>query len=63
MYNSILNFIHNFKLKATYFRQSHQQPADELGMVREVISRLLKRLEPDGQVELQLGEIKVFLES
>ncbi len=23
MYNSILNFIHNFKLKATYTRQSH----------------------------------------
>ena len=36
---------------------THQQIADDLGTKREVISRLLKRLEHEGAVELQHRQI------
>ncbi len=39
---------------------THQQLADELGTAREVVSRLLKRLENSGRVELQRGKIRVL---
>jgi CRP/FNR family transcriptional regulator, anaerobic regulatory protein len=39
---------------------THQQIADELGTNRVVISRLLKKLEVDGQVLLFRNQIKLF---
>ena len=40
--------------------KSHQEIANELGSSREVISRLLKKLEKDGKVELSLRKIKIL---
>lgn len=37
---------------------THQQIANELGTAREVVSRLLKKLENDGKVKLMRGKIK-----
>ncbi len=39
---------------------SHQQLADELGTVREVISRVMKKLESDGLVKQRSHTIEVF---
>ena len=39
--------------------KSHQEIANELGSSREVISRLLKKLEKDGKVILSLKKIKI----
>jgi len=41
-------------------RKSHQEIANELGSPREVISRLLKKLENDGRIELSLRKIKIL---
>lgn len=41
-------------------RKSHQEIANELGSSREVISRLLKKLENEGKVELSLRKIKIL---
>ena len=38
---------------------SHNQLANELGTVREVISRVMKKLENDGKVEQKSGEIRI----
>ena len=43
-----------------YVQISHQQLANELGTAREVVSRLLKKLEREGSVELSSNGIKVF---
>ena len=40
--------------------KSHQEIANELGSSREVISRLLKKLEKDGKVKLSLRKIKIL---
>jgi len=40
--------------------KSHQEIANELGSSREVISRLLKKLEKDGKVLLALKEINII---
>ncbi|MCK5638207.1 MAG: Crp/Fnr family transcriptional regulator [Flavobacteriaceae bacterium] len=40
--------------------KSHQEIANELGSSREVISRLLKKLEKEGKVELSLRKIKIL---
>jgi CRP/FNR family transcriptional regulator len=40
--------------------KSHQEIANELGSSREVISRLLKKLEKDGKIELSLRNIKIL---
>ena len=40
--------------------KSHQEIANELGSSREVISRLLKKLEKEGKVELALRKIKIL---
>lgn len=40
---------------------SHQEIANELGSSREVISRLLKKLEKDGKIELSQRCIKILL--
>lgn len=39
---------------------SHQQVADELGTVREVVSRVMKKLENDGLVKQDSKGIKIF---
>ena len=39
---------------------SHNQIANELGTAREVITRVLKKLENDGKVEQNSGEIKII---
>lgn len=39
---------------------THQQIANELGSSREVISRLLKKLEREGKVQLAAAEIKIL---
>lgn len=41
-------------------RKSHQEIANELGSSREVISRLLKKLENEGKIELSLRKIKIL---
>jgi CRP/FNR family transcriptional regulator len=40
---------------------SHQEIANELGSSREVISRLLKKLENDGKIELSQRRIKILI--
>jgi len=40
--------------------KTHQEIANELGSSREVISRLLKKLEKEGKVSLALKEIKIL---
>ena len=40
---------------------SHQEIAKELGSSREVISRLLKKLENDGKIELSQRRIKILI--
>lgn len=40
-------------------QRSHQQIAKELGTTREVVSRLLKKLELDGKIKLGQKEIKI----
>ncbi len=39
---------------------THQQLADELGTAREVVSRLLKKLENEGKIEIGRGKIKII---
>ncbi len=39
---------------------THNQLANELGTAREVISRVMKKLENDGKVEQNAGEIKII---
>jgi len=47
----------NERSQAPNIKITHQQIADELASSREVVSRLLKKLEKDGMVKLQRGEI------
>jgi CRP/FNR family transcriptional regulator len=46
--------------KSKVIRKSHQEIANELGSSREVISRLLKKLENEGKIELSLRNIKIL---
>lgn len=41
-------------------KMTHSQIADELGTVREVITRVLKKLETDGKIAQNLGVIKII---
>ena len=43
-------------------KMSHSQIANELGTAREVVSRILKKLELDGKIEQNAGEIKIISE-
>jgi len=45
----------------TEIKHSHQEIAKELGSSREVISRLLKKLENDGKIELSQRRIKILM--
>lgn len=40
---------------------THQQMADELGTAREVVSRLLKKLEKDNKISLGRNKVKVIV--
>lgn len=46
--------------KDNYINNTHQEIAYELNTSRVVVSRLLKRLENDGMIELQRNRIKVL---
>ena len=46
--------------KSNTIYKSHQQIANELGSSREVISRLLKKIEKDGKVELLQKQINIL---
>ncbi|MCJ8290404.1 MAG: Crp/Fnr family transcriptional regulator [Crocinitomicaceae bacterium] len=48
------------KAKDTIINKSHQQLAKELGTTREVISRLLKKLETNGKLNLGQKEIQIL---
>lgn len=41
-------------------KMSHNQIANELGTAREVISRVMKKLETDGKIVQHSGEIKII---
>ncbi len=43
-----------------FIKATHQQIADDLGSSREVISRLLKKLETQGTIKLELGIIELL---
>ncbi len=45
----------------TEIQHSHLEIAKELGSSREVISRLLKKLENDGKIELSQRRIKILI--
>ncbi len=45
---------------APLLRATHQQLADELGSVREIVSRLLRGFEDHGWVRLERGQIAVL---
>lgn len=44
----------------TSIKISHTQLANELGTAREVISRVMKKLENDGKLEQNSGKIKII---
>lgn len=46
--------------RAPLLEATHQQIADELGTVREVVSRRLKQLEQRGLVHLERGQVQVL---
>jgi CRP/FNR family transcriptional regulator, anaerobic regulatory protein len=46
--------------KGREIRTTHQQLADELGSIRELVSRLLKRFEDQGIVSLQRERIQIL---
>jgi CRP/FNR family transcriptional regulator len=45
--------------KGEAFALTHQQLADELGSIREVISRLLKQFADKGWIALERGSIRI----
>ncbi|WP_299763151.1 helix-turn-helix domain-containing protein [uncultured Dokdonia sp.] len=45
--------------RSAILHTTHQQIAYELGSSREVISRLLKKLENEGMVKLKQGTIEI----
>lgn len=47
-------------MRGSPISMSHSQIANELGTVREVISRVPKKLEVDAKIEQKMGEIKVI---
>lgn len=48
-------------LRSTELTITHQQMADELGTAREVVSRLLKKLEKGKKISLSRNKIKVLV--
>lgn len=56
----LLDYLISESKNAT-LQRSHQQIAKELGTTREVVSRLLKKLELDGKIKLGQKEITLFL--
>lgn len=75
-YNSLLSSYSNLAFKSlkerlleflisvsrnSIINKSHLQIAMELGTTREVISRLLKKMESDGEIQMGQREIKLLL--
>ena len=48
------------RTNASALHITHQGLANELGTARVVISRILKKMEQEGQVELKRGLIKIM---
>ena len=46
-------------LKINSFKITHKQIANELGTAREVVSRIMKKLEHEGKISSINGEIVV----
>ena len=46
--------------KGTLIQATHSQLADELGSVREVISRILENFEEKGMIQLERGQIRIL---
>jgi CRP/FNR family transcriptional regulator len=46
--------------KGTVIKATHSQLADELGSVREVISRILKNFEERGMLHLERGQVHIL---
>jgi CRP/FNR family transcriptional regulator, anaerobic regulatory protein len=44
----------------TIIKSTHQHIADDLGSSREVISRLLKKLEHEGLIILRQGTVEII---
>lgn len=62
MDSRILNYLHK-KVEArgtALLKMTHQQIAHEVGSTREVVSRVLKKLETEGEVNLGRNEIEVL---
>ena len=49
------------KTGAPILRITHQEIANDMGTLREVVSRTLKKLEKDGLISLTRSEIKILL--
>ncbi len=47
-------------IKSDSVKMSHSQLANELGTAREVITRVLKKLETDGKISQNSGNIKII---
>ena len=48
-------------LDQTTLKMTHQDLADELGTARETVSRLLKKLEAEGQLALHRGHVELLV--
>jgi CRP/FNR family transcriptional regulator, anaerobic regulatory protein len=46
--------------RGAIFSMTHQQLADELGSIREVVSRLLKHFEDEGWIAIERGVLHVL---
>ncbi|MEY8021649.1 Crp/Fnr family transcriptional regulator [Muriicola sp. SD30] len=49
-------------MESDSIKMSHNQIANELGTAREVISRVMKKLENDGKITQNSGEIRIIAE-
>ena len=63
MDDRLINYLKNRveTLGTNEIRITHQEIAYELGIARETVSRLLKKLEQDDKVQLGRGTIKLFI--
>jgi CRP/FNR family transcriptional regulator len=58
LYSHLLEKVH--LTQKNPIKISHKQIADELGTVREVISRVMKKLEKENKVKQHLNSIEIF---
>ena len=48
------------KLDLRVLKLTHKQIADDLGTLREVVSRTLKKIEMDGKIQILRNEIRIL---